>query len=331
MRSAGANKTLMYPPRASKLPQRKLLFVVMQVLATIVLTAAVLHFVDLSRVWVHLRQTTAYVADIIVCLILSVLQIAILVCRLYLILKSVAGRAAVQPVILATLNERVVNQLLPSTIGGDAVRVSYLYGATAKIGASVITVLFDRLAGIAGLGVICAGAGLLAYAVGFQALPVQSTSAIAGVAVLLAGLGLLVPPSWVIRSSQLPILWRFQDYVLHWARVSRSATFLLATVALSIITQLIFCLVFVVLARAIAPGVSVVALVILVPTIIITNTIPLTVAGWGMRENASVILFAFAGIDADVAVAISVLFGTVQLLTAIGCWLTATILVLREK
>jgi hypothetical protein len=50
-----------------------------------------------------------------------------------------------------------------------------------------------------------------------------------------------------------------------------------------------------------------------------------------LRENASMVVFAFAGIDADAAVAISVLFGAIQLITAIGCWLLATVLVVREK
>ncbi len=53
--------------------------------------------------------------------------------------------------------------------------------------------------------------------------------------------------------------------------------------------------------------------------------IPISFAGWGIREGAMVTLFAFAGVNADTALALSLAFGVALLAVSLpGCawWLT---------
>ena len=61
-----------------------------------------------------------------------------------------------------------------------------------------------------------------------------------------------------------------------------------------------------------------------VPAIILITFIPLSFAGWGVREGASVIMLGAVGIGAGQALAISVLFGLALLAAVLpGCvlWL----------
>ena len=47
------------------------------------------------------------------------------------------------------------------------------------------------------------------------------------------------------------------------------------------------------------------------------TTIPLTIGGWGVRENAMIIGFGLVGVSSDAALALSVLLGLVGLFTTL--------------
>jgi uncharacterized membrane protein YbhN (UPF0104 family) len=62
----------------------------------------------------------------------------------------------------------------------------------------------------------------------------------------------------------------------------------------------------------------------LFPPVILVTLIPISFAGWGLREGAMVALFAFAGVNADTALALSLAFGVALLAASLpgcACWL----------
>jgi hypothetical protein len=64
--------------------------------------------------------------------------------------------------------------------------------------------------------------------------------------------------------------------------------------------------------------------VALFSAVILVTAIPISFAGWGLREGAMVALFTFTGLSADTALALSLAFGAVYLAAALpGCalWL----------
>ena len=64
--------------------------------------------------------------------------------------------------------------------------------------------------------------------------------------------------------------------------------------------------------------------VALFSAVILVTAIPISFAGWGLREGAMVALFAFAGLDAGTALALSLAFGAAYLVASLpGCalWL----------
>jgi hypothetical protein len=49
--------------------------------------------------------------------------------------------------------------------------------------------------------------------------------------------------------------------------------------------------------------------ILLVPPVILVTVVPISIAGWGVREGAMVVAFGFIGVPANAAFAVSVLFG----------------------
>ena len=56
---------------------------------------------------------------------------------------------------------------------------------------------------------------------------------------------------------------------------------------------------------------------VLVPPIVLVTTLPISIAGWGVRESATVIGFGFIGVAPADALALSVLFGLVQIVMGV--------------
>ncbi len=309
-------------------PKLRYLLVALQLAGTVALVSFILTSVNLGQVWDDLRRID--LLTLATCLGLSLLQILILIWRWHIILLCLGASAGVKPLVLGTLSERVVNQLLPSTLGGDAVRIGYAFQATSGLRTAAVSVLLDRLSGIAGLAAICAASGVIAVAIGFKEPTVLNLSLVSGLCTVAALTSVFTPAGWIDRAFLTPPLRRLHPYALAWLTASRRPSFLFATIVLSIVTQALFCIIFMALASVLAPATSLVTLVVLVPFVLIATALPLTVAGWGMRESAAVAIFSFVGMDANVAVAISILFGVVQLIVAILCGIVLSLLLIRD-
>jgi len=67
--------------------------------------------------------------------------------------------------------------------------------------------------------------------------------------------------------------------------------------------------------------------IVLVPPVILITTIPISIAGWGLREGAMVTLFAFVGVAQGDAFVLSILFGVVSLMLSLPAglvWLASS-------
>ena len=58
-------------------------------------------------------------------------------------------------------------------------------------------------------------------------------------------------------------------------------------------------------------------LLVLVPPVILLSMLPISLAGWGVREGAMIVALGFVGVAQGNALALSFLFGVVNLLTAL--------------
>lgn len=210
------------------------------------------------------------------------------------------------------------NQTLPSSIGGDAVRL-WLLSRSAGWRAATYSVLVDRGIGmLALLAVIVIGlpwsAKLIADPAGRTALLGLNAAALAGGAAFLA-LGRL---QWPGLSSW----WATRDIhacasIANRALFSATSGPLLVAISLSI--HLLAVLIGYCAAQAVAAPLGLTQAFLLLPPVMLITMIPVSIAGWGLRETAMMVAFGYAGLAADDGFLVSLVFGlTLVAVGAIG-------------
>lgn len=209
------------------------------------------------------------------------------------------------------------NQTLPSSVGGDAVRVWLLTRDGLAIGKAVNVVLCDRVVGLVVLvGIIGLSLPALNPYISDPAmragLNVVALAALAAFATfLLAG----------EKLAKLLRLWRFTRPFGHLATDFRQlflrprATAIL--IALSVVIHLLTVTAVTVLARGTAIPLSFFNCLLIVPTVMLVTTVPISIAGWGVRESAMVAGFGLIGMAPVDALALSVLYGLFQILISL--------------
>jgi hypothetical protein len=90
-----------------------------------------------------------------------------------------------------------------------------------------------------------------------------------------------------------------------------------AVVALSIAIHLLTVVVAWGAAKAMAVPFDLVQALLLIPPVILIASIPISIAGWGVRESAMMTAFAYAGLAQTDGLIVSVLYGAAMFLTGV--------------
>jgi uncharacterized protein (TIRG00374 family) len=208
------------------------------------------------------------------------------------------------------------NQALPSTVGGDGVRIYRSFRAGLPLSAAVNSVVLDRILGLTSLMLLAALAQPLFYD-RVDSLPARLSFTavfVAAVAGIVALLLLVYLPAWSRR-------WRLMRGLVALSHASRRAfatpAILFPVTILSVVGHLISVVVFYMLAESLELGVTFLDCLVMVPSVLLLATVPVSVAGWGVREGAMVAAFGLLGVPAGGAAAASVLFGLGMAITAL--------------
>ncbi len=208
------------------------------------------------------------------------------------------------------------NQVLPSTVGGDAVRAYSLVREGCSFGVASVAVLVDRVMGISGLILLT----IITSPLSFKYLPdgAARSGVLLVVACALSGLVLLI---LLDRVATHFLQWRFARGLTAMSREARYLLFGkgpgLQVLGLSMVIQLLSVVAIAILARAVRIDVAFDALVLVLPIATLLMTIPVSVAGWGVREGAMVIGLGYASVSPEPAMALSVLYGIMLLVVAL--------------
>jgi uncharacterized protein (TIRG00374 family) len=207
------------------------------------------------------------------------------------------------------------NQTLPSGLAGDGVRI-WLAGKQIDWRAATYSVLIDRVVGVVALAVLVTAC--LPWSMQLVRNPVGRT------ALLLIGLGsiaagiVFVSLSWQrLRFLQR---WRLTRHLAATATVT--AAILRSPAAVSGIFGLSFLNHFVTVvmawcaARAVGAQLPLLYALFLVLPVILIAIVPVSIAGWGIREGAMVAAFGYAGLTPSDGLIVSLLYGAGNL--AIG-------------
>lgn len=243
------------------------------------------------------------------------LQIILVAMRWRLITQASGAELPPKQALLYMLIGAFFNQALPSTIGGDAARIWLLARTPAGWKTAIHSVLIDRAAGLMWLALLVLAClpwslDLIKNPVGRTALMLIGFGSIAG----LAGLYLLAHAgqAWFRR-------WRVTR---HLAEIAGIAWRVLASpragsevAALSIATHVLTVLAAWCAAKAIGSPLDLLQALLLIPPVILIAAIPVSIAGWGVREGALIAAFAYAGLPESDGLIVSLLLGAGTFLT----------------
>lgn len=201
------------------------------------------------------------------------------------------------------------NQTLPSSIGGDAVRLLLVRQAGAGWRAAAYSVFVDRAVGMIALAVVIAVG--LPWSFRLVTDPHgQTTLALIDAAALAACFGFLAF-GWITWSKlrnwrpthHLQACSRIANRVLlGWPVGARVAT-------MSVLVHVLMVAAAWGAAKSISAPVDFLSLLLLVPPVLLITMLPISVAGWGVRETAMMVAFGYAGLPQASGINISLLFG----------------------
>jgi uncharacterized membrane protein YbhN (UPF0104 family) len=204
------------------------------------------------------------------------------------------------------------NQTLPSSIGGDAVRLWLVARNGAGWRAATYSIFVDRAIGLIALAVIIVASlpwsfHLIADAYGRSALVLIDFAALAG------GAGFLVfgvlPWPWLKR-------WWATHHIHACAVIANRVIFSRRNEPTIAILSLLVHFLAVVIAwcvvQSIAAPVGFDQTFLLIPPVMLITMLPISIAGWGVREATMGLAFGYAGLVTNEGINISLLYGAVS-------------------
>ncbi len=252
-----------------------------------------------------------------------VLQVIVAVFRWYRIMISKGVHISVRRSAHYFWLGLFFNQLLPSSIGGDAIRGYCLVRDGQSVGRATLSVLLDRILGMAGLVVLIALA--IPYAMNLINNPEMQWGMMSALLVVIAGfIAILFIDIFTRRFSS----WRVMKGLTTLASDARQLLGSrqgLGLVLFSVLIHILSIVVVGMLSSALSIKVDWIALTIIVPITTLLITIPLSIAGWGVREGVMVVGLGYVGIAPEEALALSILYGLLTLVVALPgvlAWLT---------
>jgi uncharacterized protein (TIRG00374 family) len=250
--------------------------------------------------------------------------------RWHIILEQLGADMRTASAVRYTFIGGFFNQLLPSGMGGDVFRVWYAREFGLSTGAALASVLIDRLLGMLSIvAIVAAGVPAVLW---MKPSAQLATAAIAGIVLLASGIALFLSLDAFARPLERllhrlapdrirAVALRLVSAAAWSARSSRRI--LLAwpygpiAMALSIGIQLLVGFSVFLLFQSVGQSVAFVAVLYLFAFVQLLSMLPISFAGWGLREGAMVVAFQLAGVPPESALGISILFGLCLLVSSL--------------
>ncbi len=289
---------------------RHLLTFLVKAVISVLLLYLSLRRVDLSGIAARLGRIDPL--WLVLALVISCSQLPLLALRWREIVATCGAKLSLVTALTYNFIGLFFSQVLPSTVGGDAARIWLLGRGGAGWPAAIYSVLIDRVAGASMLAVLVTACMPWTFIMIHDPMA-RATLALIGFGALI---GALVFLSLGFRRLQVMEYWWFTR---HLAIASRAACRLCRSFSGAYVAVLSFAihLVTVTVAWSVAMAshvaIDFVHVFFLVLPVMLIATIPISIAGWGLRESAMVLAFSYAGLTESDGLIVSILFGVVNL------------------
>ena len=302
---------------------RKALSLLLKAVASLMLLYFTLGRVDISTIRERLSQIDFnWVAFGLLALLIQTVGIAI---RWRQLVIQCTATLSLPLAFRFCMNSTFFNQVLPSSVGGDAVRI-WLLGRRAGWRPAFYSVFLDRVVGVVSLAIVVIAClpwtmNLITDPVGRVALFLLGFGSIG------AGVAFLALSSERLGFLQRTKLTRHLSAVARVANgIMRSPGALAPVFGVSFIIHFLTALSVWCAARSIAAELTLLNSLFLTLPVLLVTAVPISIAGWGVRESAMIAAFSYAHLSQEDGLIVSLLFGAGYLvLGAIGglVWIAA--------
>jgi hypothetical protein len=240
---------------------------------------------------------------LIVALLLLLAQIGISSSKWHLILRSDGVLMRLPFLIKTYMIGNFLSLFLPTSFGGDIYRVLAVRGINRDLAKSTSSVLFDRLTGVLALVSIC----MIAY----LTLPDQPYEPVVLIAYVLGVAGFLIVSSdtaiRIINASKISLVRKIGKILGSFRNYRRDPRTLALVILLSFIFQLNIVIVNKMYTIALGLDIPFSVLLVIIPLIYLTEILPISINGLGVRESAFGFFFVLIGHTVEEGLAVSLL------------------------
>lgn len=234
--------------------------------------------------------------------------------RWRLIMRLLVFKESVSYYVQSYFKGSFFNQVLPSSIGGDAVRIIDLTQKGYDKKDAFYGIFVDRVVGLVGLLVLNLFATLLffgAFDNEFSMLIIFIT--LSGI----IGFALLFQLEKITFLANYTFLNLFHRLAKRLNNLYPERTLLLKHIAISVLVHLLSVLTIYALALSIDFHMPFQIFLIAVPPVFLLTIVPISLAGWGIREGAMVGIFMLIGADETKVLAMSILYGLLLIISSL--------------
>lgn len=285
---------------------------------TIGAIALLLFSVDRSALLQRLRHIS--LLDLAVALAIGISQVLLVGYRWWRVARFFrepsAGMPALKQFQLINYAGQLVGQMLPF-LAADALRIAYARAAGLSLRSAVVSTAFDRGIALLSLLGLCEIALTLSPTIGNIA-RLRVTVTVFAILSLTGGAAILAfGDKAAARLPDTRLCRGLADLIVLFRRILLDVKVAVPILCLALLIHGMSIGIFWLLCVGQGLAVNMAELLVIVPPLILASALPISVAGWGVREGIAVALFAAIGIPADAALAVSLSFGSITLLAAV--------------
>jgi len=206
------------------------------------------------------------------------------------------------------------NQILPTSIGGDAYRIAEVSAHGGLVKEAFYGVFIDRIVGLVGLLLLNLFANsfefnLMPYEV-FMTINIILITALFGLFVLMA-----IHKFHYFKRYKLTRL--FYELSERFRFIYKTPKRISQQLGLSILIHLLSMVAIFGIGHSLGINEPLITYLVVIPPAILLTILPISFAGWGIREGALIALFMMIGVDEHLVLAMSLLYGIILILSAL--------------
>ncbi|WP_455220056.1 lysylphosphatidylglycerol synthase transmembrane domain-containing protein [Kaarinaea lacus] len=311
----------MYIESEDKLQEpRRPVVIALKVLVTVILISWVLSQVDLDSLTSSISNTNLFYYSLAIAS--HAIAFIIFSIRWWYLYKTGDSSSKYRDTFKSYYLGLFFNNFLPTGIGGDVVRILRLRKLGYNTHILVSSSLMDRMLGLTSILMM----GLVALSITPTFAISTNTKLFISAIAIMAPFGLLFlfsdyMPRLTNYLSQKFHKGKFTDFILtvvstlHEYRHSRPR--ILIALIFSIVAQYFIIISYILVGMSLDIDLSIAIYFIIIPTVFLATSLPISVGGLGVREGVIVSLFTLFNVDTQAAIALSFLYFFIILLISL--------------